>query len=60
MKWNWISGVLLAAALTVPALAQVGVYIGSAPPPLRYEERGPMPGEGYAWVDGYWTPHGRH
>jgi WXXGXW repeat (2 copies) len=58
MKLNWIIGVLCAAVLTVPVFAQVGVYIGVAPPPLRYERRGPMPGVGYAWVDGYWAPHG--
>jgi len=35
----------LAAALGIPASAQVGIYIGSAPPPLlRYELRGPEPG----------------
>ena len=58
MKWNWICGVLFAMALTIPASAQVGVYIGSAPPPLRYERRGPVPGPGYTWVDGYWARPG--
>ena len=43
MRLNWICGVLFATALTVPASAQIGVYIGSTPPRLRYEERGPMP-----------------
>jgi len=46
MKLNWICGVLFAIALTVPASAQVSVYIGSAPPPLRYEQRAPIPGPG--------------
>jgi WXXGXW repeat (2 copies) len=60
MRLHWIFGVLLASALSVPASAQIGIYIGSAPPPLRIERRGPMPGEGYAWVDGYWAPNGGH
>jgi hypothetical protein len=58
MKSNWIYGALLASALTVPSVAQVGIYIGRQPPALRYEARGPEPGPGYAWVDGYWSPHG--
>ncbi len=41
----------LAAA---PAFSQIHVYIGTPPPPIRYEVRPPMPGDGYAWVDGYW------
>jgi len=58
MKLNWICGILFAVALTSVAPAQVGVYIGRTPPPERYEERGAMPGPGYAWVDGYWAPNG--
>jgi hypothetical protein len=58
MKLNWIGGILLAVGLTSAAPAQVGVYIGRTPPAERYEERGPMPGPGYAWVDGYWAPNG--
>ncbi|MDP9039680.1 MAG: YXWGXW repeat-containing protein [Acidobacteriota bacterium] len=45
-------------AVTLPASAQVGigVQIGrNPPPPMRYERRPPMPGPGYAWVDGYWA-----
>ena len=49
---------LAAFALAVPAHAQVGVYIGSAPPPLRYEVRPAIPGPGYAWSEGYWEPYG--
>ena len=59
MRLNWMYGLLLATAFTIPASAQIGIYVGSAPPPMRYEERGPEPGPGYAWVDGYWAPHGR-
>ena len=46
MKLNWICGVVFAIALTIPAAGQIGVYIGGAPPPLRYERRGPTPGPG--------------
>jgi hypothetical protein len=60
MKVKWLCGLLLTAAFTVPAFAQVSLYIGSAPPPVRYERRGNSPGPGYAWVDGYWEPNGRH
>ncbi len=60
MKLNFIYAALLATAIVVPTSAQVSVYIGSAPPPLRIETRGPMPGPGYAWVEGYWAPNGHH
>ena len=60
MRLSWIYGVLFATALTIAASAQVAVYIRSAPPPLRVEVRGPLPGPGYAWVEGYWAPNGRH
>jgi hypothetical protein len=59
---NWKSRVLTAVltmsafAVTVPAFSQVVVQFGrTAPPPIRYERRPPMPGAGYAWVDGYWN-----
>jgi hypothetical protein len=55
MKTKWILSALLASAITAPAFAGVGVYIGAAPPPLRYEVRPAIPGPGYAWVDGYWN-----
>ena len=60
MKLKWICGLFLTAAIASPAVAQISVYIGSAPPPIRYETRGEAPGPGYAWVDGYWQPNGRH
>ena len=56
MKWDWICGVLFAIALTIPASAQVSVYIGSAPPPLRYEQRGPVPGPGLCLSRGILVP----
>lgn len=52
---------LLLAALAAPAAqAQVsfGIAIGSAPPPLRYEVRPPIPGPGYIWTDGFYEPYG--
>jgi hypothetical protein len=62
MKTNWKSGVLVAALLAAtsvaPAMGQIGVVIGRQPPPLRYERRPPMPGQGYVWVDGYWGVRG--
>jgi len=60
LNLNLIGVMLFATALTISASAQVGIYIGGAPPPLRYEERSAMPGPGYAWVDGYWSPNGHH
>ena len=39
MKMRWLASLILGSALTVPAFARVGVYIGVAPPPLRYEVR---------------------
>jgi hypothetical protein len=60
MKLNVICGLVVASALSIPATGQIGIYIGSAPPALRYEERGPEPGPGCTWVEGYWAPNGRH
>jgi hypothetical protein len=51
---------LLLAGLTASAGAQIGVYIGTPPPPIRYEERGPIPYPGAYWVEGYWEPVGNH
>jgi hypothetical protein len=65
---NWKSKLLVGAltmaavaatGFSTPASAQIGIIIGrQAPPPIRYERRPPMPGEGYAWVDGYWGNNG--
>jgi hypothetical protein len=59
-KLKWFCSAVAAASLAAPAFAQIHVYIGGAPPPLRYENRPPMPGEGYGWVDGYWGNNGRN
>ena len=50
-----LTGVVIAGALAAPAMAQVGIYIGRTPPPLRYEVPPPAPGPGYAWNEGYWN-----
>ena len=55
MKIKWLASAILAAGLTAPAFAGVGVYVGVAPPPLRYEVPPPMPGPGYVWTAGYWN-----
>jgi len=64
MKARWLYGSILASALLIPAsipvFGQVSVIIGTPPPPIRYEVRPPMPGNGYMWVDGYWAVRGRH
>jgi hypothetical protein len=60
MRSKWLYGLLLTAAFTVPSFAQVSVYLGSPPPAFRHERRGEAPGPGYSWVEGYWTPNGRH
>ena len=55
---RWAIHGLIATTLALPAFAQVGIIIGTPPPPLRYERRPPMPGEGYQWIDGYWGVNG--
>ncbi len=52
------ASLVLAACSIFPSTASaqvgIGVTIGQPPPPIRYERRPPMPGEGYIWQDGYW------
>jgi hypothetical protein len=48
MKMKWVCGLLLTATIALPAVAQVSLYIGSAPPPMRYERHGNAPGPGFA------------
>jgi hypothetical protein len=57
-KLNLLAGGIALLAFTAPAIAQIHVYIGGAPPPLRYEVRPAMPGEGYVWTEGYWGDRG--
>lgn len=59
MKAKWLLGSILSvAALTATATAQISVYIGTPPPPMRYEVPPPMPMAGYVWTPGYWSPYG--
>lgn len=64
-KNNWktivAAPIVLAMSCLVFAIPAAGAQIGfgiqfgrTPPPVLRYEERPPMPGPGYAWVDGHW------
>jgi len=60
MRWNWMPGVLLTAAIGSPGSAQISVYIGTAPPAIVYEEPVPPPDAGFVWIEGYWRPVGHH
>jgi hypothetical protein len=52
---QFCSAIILSAIVTAaPAWSQIHVFIGTPPPPIRYEVRPPMPGDGFVWVDGYW------
>lgn len=57
MKTKWLLSGILAASSFAPAFGQVSIYIGTPPPPIRYEVPPPMPAVGYAWVPGYWAPY---
>lgn len=55
-------GLLLGGGLaaTANAAPQIGLYIGTEPPPPRVE-RVPPPRRGYVWAPGYWRWNGnRH
>lgn len=45
---------LLAGAAAAPAMAQVSINIGIAPPPLQYEPV-PILVPGQVWAPGYWA-----
>jgi hypothetical protein len=60
-----IAMALLLALMLAPAASFAQMMIRVGPPPPVYERRGPPPGEGYVWQDGYrrydggqyvWTP----
>jgi hypothetical protein len=52
---------VVAAALAAPAWSQISVYIGIAPPPIRYEAPPPPPPQtALVWVGGFWEPQGEH
>ena len=60
MNWklSLLAGGVALACFSAPAIAQVHVYIGGAPPPMRREVRPAMPGPGYVWTEGYWGNRG--
>lgn len=51
-----LSVLVLASASAVPAVAQVYLNIGIAPPALQYEVLPNIP-RGYVWVPGHWAWH---
>jgi WXXGXW repeat (2 copies) len=51
---------LLAALLSTPAWSQVSIYLGIAPPPVRFEAPPPPPAPAFIWVAGFWAPEGGH
>ena len=61
VKCALLVGVLLLAGASVES-AQIGIGIRIGPPPRpRVVRVVPVsPGPGYAWIDGYWYPVGRH
>ena len=59
MKLKWVCGLLFAIALSIPASSQISIYIGTPPPPIRYERHVAAPGPGFFWIEGFWTPRGR-
>jgi hypothetical protein len=58
MKSKWLLGFVVASALSAPAFGQIQIYIGTPPPPVRYEVVPPIPGNGYMWMAGFWEPYG--
>jgi hypothetical protein len=60
LNLNILLTTVAAVALATPAQAQVGLYIGTPPPAIRYEARPAIPGPGFVWTDGYWEPWQGH
>ena len=63
----WVGRKLAALTLAAASLASIGCaggyvsgYAASAPPPVRFEERGRAPGAGYVWINGYWGYRGNN
>ena len=51
------AGTIAAVATPRTSVAQVGVYLNIAPPPVRYEVV-PAPRSGYVWSSGHWQYDG--
>jgi hypothetical protein len=47
------AGAIYAPPAAAQARVAVGVHVGIAPPPPRFE-RAPLPRRGYIWAPGYW------
>jgi len=53
---GWAAIVL--AGISLAGCGGYATYAVVAPPPVRVEAYGPMPGPGYVWVNGYWGYRG--
>jgi len=61
MKSMFLAAALCLAALTsgcAGTRVYGGGYLGAPPPPPAGYYRGPSPGAGYLWIDGYYYPSG--
>ena len=47
--------VLAVLSISAPLMAEVGVMITIAPPPIPIYEQPVCPGDGYLWAPGYWA-----
>ena len=69
LKAKWLCSIFVASALAAPAFGQIHVYVGVAPPPIRYEVQtahawrrlrlgrrllGRLAADHYVWVPGVW------
>jgi hypothetical protein len=57
VKSKLLALVLLTAGAVFGQIS-LGVRIGPPPPPRVLTVQPPSPGEGYAWIGGYWYPLG--
>jgi hypothetical protein len=50
-------GTLAAVVTPLTSVAQIDVFVNTAPPAVRYEAV-PAPRDGYVWSNGYWNYNG--
>jgi WXXGXW repeat (2 copies) len=50
-----LASLLFVGLSLTPSIAQVGISIGIAPPPIPIYEQPYPPAEGYIWTPGYWA-----
>jgi hypothetical protein len=55
-----LAAILLVGASASYAQVSLGIRIGPPPRPRVVRVVPPNPGAGYAWIDGYWYPVGKH